>query len=97
MPFLPRLTPAANVFLKTAFAPIDHPVSVCTYVETAEFDCLRDEGLACTRKVARTGVLVIIRRTAGTFHGWDMAFRASPVQECVRERIRFLNRMFSYD
>ncbi|WP_298070877.1 alpha/beta hydrolase fold domain-containing protein [uncultured Faecalibaculum sp.] len=87
-----------NAFLKgqnpSEFDPLHHPVPVCTYVEIAEFDCLRDEGRDYARKVAALGAPVTINATRGTFHGYDMAVHSPAAQKNLRKRVSFLNRAF---
>ena len=46
-------------------------------VVTADFDPLRDEGIAYFRLLQRAGVPVVGRVNLGLTHGADMAFRAA--------------------
>lgn len=43
-----------------------------TYVETAQFDCLRDEGIALYKKLSALGGEVTVNNTKGTMHGFDI-------------------------
>ncbi len=61
-----------------------------TYIETAEFDCLRDEGLELAVRLREDGVPVTLNETKGTMHGYDIAARSPYVQEQVQKRIGFL-------
>lgn len=87
-------------------AKIDHPIYLMptlgtsfagfppTYVETAEFDCLRDHGIFYAEKLMRDGVKVILNNTVGTIHGFDVEIKSSIVKECVAKRIAFLKEHF---
>ena len=61
-----------------------------TYIETAEFDCLHDEGLAYAEKLKQAGVDVEINETEGTFHGYDAAIDTQIVKQQIDRRISFL-------
>ena len=65
-----------------------------TYIQTAEFDCLRDEGIAFADALKSAGNSAILDETKGTVHGFDMASH-SPITVCaVNNRISFLNQIF---
>ena len=61
-----------------------------TYTETAEFDCLHDEGVLYADKLMAAGVNVELNETRGTIHGYDSASNARIVKENVAKRIAFL-------
>ena len=61
-----------------------------TYIETAEFDCLHDEGLAYAMKLKKAGAAVEINETEGTFHGYDAAIETQIVIRNINRRISFL-------
>ena len=63
-----------------------------TYIETAEFDPLRDGGILCAMKLRESGVSVELNNTKGTVHGYDMMLRSAVVQEQAARRIRFLKK-----
>ena len=65
------------------------------YVETAEFDCLRDDGILYAERLQRFGVPVELNNTEGTMHGFDIVLDSPIVRDCVDRRIAFLNRVFS--
>ena len=65
-----------------------------TYIETTEYDCLHDEGLAYAEKLKEAGAEVEINETKGTFHGYDTAIDAQIVIQNVNRRISFLQRRF---
>ncbi|HRY77495.1 MAG TPA: alpha/beta hydrolase [Candidatus Izemoplasmatales bacterium] len=64
------------------------------YIETAEFDCLHDDGVIAARRMREHGVPVELVETLGTYHGYD-AVELSPVtKECVRRRVGALRKAF---
>lgn len=65
-----------------------------TYIETAEFDCLHDEGILYGHKLEDAGAKVEYNNTEGTFHGYDMALDTKIVAASVKKRISFLRRHF---
>lgn len=64
------------------------------YVETAEFDCLHDEGLAYADALRAAGVSVWVNETAGTVHGFDIVQNAPITQAAVAARIDYMREMF---
>ena len=64
------------------------------YVETAEFDCLRDEGIAYAEALRAAGVPVQINETCGTMHGFDIVLNAPITQAAVAERIAYMKARF---
>ena len=61
-----------------------------TYVETAEFDCLRDEGNEFARLLQSAGVATTHAQISGTMHGFDMAQRSDITQRQITERCKWL-------
>ncbi len=66
-----------------------------TYIETAEFDCLRDGAVLYAEKLRENGITVELHNTEGTVHGYDMMLKSGIVQDLIEKRIAFLNRVFS--
>lgn len=64
------------------------------YIETAEFDCLRDGGILYAERLRKSGVPVELHNTEGTIHGFDIVLNSPIVRECVNRRISFLHRAF---
>lgn len=60
------------------------------YIETAEFDCLRDEGIEYANLLRRNGVRVVLRSTDGTVHGFDRILSSPITQESIRVRMNFM-------
>ena len=64
------------------------------YVETAEFDCLHDEGARFAERLAAAGVSVQYNETKGTMHGFDAARKSAVAVKAVKERAAALRRAF---
>lgn len=64
------------------------------YVETAEFDCLRDGGIMYAERLRQFGVSVELYNTEGTMHGFDIVLDSPIVRECVNRRSMFLRHIF---
>lgn len=67
------------------------------YVETAEFDCLHDEGIAYARALQAAGVQVTLRETSGTMHGFDIVENAPTTKEAIASRVAFLRECFGVE
>ena len=64
------------------------------YIETAEFDCLHDDGILYAEKLREAGTCVVLNETRGTMHGFDIMQKAPTTQAAVAARIDFMRRMF---
>ncbi len=65
-----------------------------TYIETAEYDCLHDEGILYGKRLREAGADVTINETRGTVHGYDSALRTKIAAENINKRILFLKKRF---
>lgn len=61
-----------------------------TYIETAEFDCLCDEGNEFARMLQNARVATTHTLIQGTMHGFDMAQRSAITQRQITERCKWL-------
>lgn len=68
-----------------------------TFMEVAQYDCLRDEGLAFARKLKRAGIETEVYKIKGAMHGYDIATGTRLVKRCMEQRIAFLNHLFGTD
>ncbi|MFK7975448.1 MAG: alpha/beta hydrolase [Halioglobus sp.] len=68
-------------------------LSLC-YVETAEFDPLRDEGRAYTASLKASGVDVVEHFAAGAVHGYDAMEESEVTQQGMQARVDFLRQAF---
>jgi acetyl esterase/lipase len=60
------------------------------YIETAEFDCLHDDGILYAKKLRDAGVEVTLNETKGTMHGFDIMQKAEITQAALAARIEFM-------
>jgi acetyl esterase/lipase len=65
------------------------------YVETAEFDCLHDDGILYSKKLRLAGIDVTLNETKGTMHGFDIMQKASTTKAALESRIRFMKKWYS--
>jgi len=73
----------------------DHSGLPDAYVETAEYDCLRDEGIEYAMRLSEGGAAVALCETRGTMHGFDIVKNAPTTQTAVSNRIKYMKRKFS--
>lgn len=66
-----------------------------TYIETAEYDCLHDEGIMYGKRLREAGANVEINETRGTIHGYDSALNTQIAISNIEKRILFLQKEFS--
>ncbi len=65
-----------------------------SYVETAEFDALHDEGIDYAKRMIKEGVNVTLNETKGTVHAFDMAKDSSILSDTMDKRIAFIKSVF---
>ena len=65
-----------------------------TYIETAEFDALRDGAILYAEKLQAEGIEVELHNTKGTVHGYDMMLKSGIVKDLIEKRTGFLKRAF---
>jgi len=68
--------------------------SPLSYVETAEFDPLKDEGLNYARALQAQGIEVTLNETRQTIHGYDGNARSEIAKNSMSQRIAFLKNAF---
>jgi len=79
-------------------SPVDAPSFAGlapAYVETAEFDCLRDGGILYAERLKAAGVSARVFNTEGTVHGFDVISQSPITRACIDSRAAFLKEAFS--
>lgn len=64
------------------------------YIETAEFDCLRDQGKNYAEALKDAHVKVKYVATKGTIHAFDMEADSNIVRACLNMRVKALKKAF---
>ena len=72
----------------------DHHNLPETYLEVAEYDCLRDEGLAYGKVLESSGNRVKTNEVKGGVHGYDNFMNSTYVDGFVDQRIELLKEVF---
>ncbi len=65
-----------------------------TYMETAEFDCLHDEGCNYAEKLKEAGAEVVLYETKGTIHGYDFFLESVITKASIEKRVNALQKAF---
>ncbi len=66
------------------------------YIETAEFDCLHDDGILYAEKLREAGIKVVLNETEGTMHGFDIVQKAETTENALADRIAYMKKRFEY-
>ncbi|MCM1166276.1 MAG: alpha/beta hydrolase fold domain-containing protein [Lachnospiraceae bacterium] len=66
-----------------------------TYIEVAEFDCLRDEGIAFADRLQSEGVITELYEVKGACHGFETALESSIIAEAMERRIRWIKSLLN--
>lgn len=72
----------------------DHSVLPPAYIETAEFDCLHDDGVLFAGLLKKAGVPAVLNETKGTMHGYDIVTRSPLAKAAMERRIAFMKAKF---
>ena len=60
------------------------------YVETAQFDCLRDPAKDFAEKIRQKGGCVVLNQTVGTPHGYDVIGKSKVTEDNIKKRMQAL-------
>lgn len=66
------------------------------YIETAEFDCLYNDGILYSDLLKRSGIRVVLNETKGTMHGFDIVQNAQTTKKALKVRIEFMKQSFNF-
>jgi len=64
------------------------------YIESAEFDPLRDEAEEYARRLQNAGVRTLFNPTKGTVHGYDTVFDSEISKAAMQQRLDFIHSIF---
>ena len=64
------------------------------YIEVAQFDCLRDEGILFADKLKEAGNLVELHKVPGSVHGYDVVMGSGVVKKLMERRVELLHKYF---
>lgn len=85
----------ADIAYASPMEGTDHSGLPDAYIETAEFDCLHDDGIGYAEKLRSAGTAVEVNETEGTMHGFDIVWNAPITRAAVARRIDFMKRHFA--
>lgn len=60
------------------------------YIETAQYDCLNNEGIAFAKKLQKLGVHTTLNQTQKSMHAYDIAYKSDFMKRINKERITTL-------
>lgn len=63
-----------------------------TYIETAEYDCLHDEGIEFSQKLKKENIDVIVNETKQTMHGFDIR-NGKITRKIINERMELIRKI----
>ncbi len=66
------------------------------YIETAEFDCLRDEAILYAQKLKDNNIAVELNQTKGTIHAYDIIEKSKITQDSIQCRVTALRKAFGF-
>lgn len=79
--------------------PLEHPNLSSLgkiYVETAEYDCLRDDGLEVYKRLKEINASVTLNETLGTVHGYDVVNKSPITKSSLQKRCDFISESLSF-
>ncbi len=65
-------------------------INIRTYIEVAEYDCLKDEGIKYYEYLKENNISVYLNETLGTVHGYDILLNTQLAKENIKKRIDFI-------
>jgi ABC-type multidrug transport system fused ATPase/permease subunit len=65
------------------------------YIETAEYDCLRDEAINYAKALMNANIDIALNETNGTMHGYDIVFKAETTKKSINNRIEYMKIKFN--
>ena len=80
-----------NYFSISEIESVDHFPQ--TYIEVAEYDCLRDEGIEFGDRLTSEGVITEVHFIERACHGYEAALKSSIVKRCMERRIEWISKV----
>ena len=65
------------------------------YIETAEFDCLHDEGVEFAERLKEIGIPIDYYDIKNSCHGYENAYESKIMRESIGRRIQWLHSLFA--
>lgn len=62
-----------------------------TYIEAAQYDCLRDEGILLYKRLCEEGILTELHEIPNACHGFETMVSSGITRECMSRRIDWLS------
>lgn len=66
-----------------------------TYIEVAQYDCLRDEGILLYERFQEEGIPVELHEIKNACHGFETVVNSTITRECMNRRIEWLSYLLS--
>lgn len=67
-----------------------------TYMEVAEYDCLRDEGILFFERLQKEGISGQLHKIKGACHGYERAAHSELMRKCMERRLAWIKNI-SYE
>ena len=64
------------------------------YIEVAQYDCLRDDGILYAKKLKENNIDVILHLLENAMHGYETKYNAPKTREMIEKRIAYINEIF---
>ncbi len=66
-----------------------------TYIEVAQYDALRDEGVALYNKLQKQSIVCEMHEIIGACHGFETALKSNMLRECMNRRITWMKNIIN--
>ena len=63
-----------------------------TYIEVAQYDCLRDEGILLYERLCEEGILTELHKIPNACHGFETMVNSKITRLCMKRRIHWLSK-----
>ncbi len=66
-----------------------------TYIEVAQYDALRDEGVALYNRLQKQSIKCEMHEIIGACHGFETALKSNMLRECMNRRITWMKNLIN--